>query len=184
MTKTLELPLTPETIDDLYAGDEVILNGPVYVARDAAHARLCQALDEGLELPFDIRNQTIYYMGPTPPPPGRLIGAAGPTTSSRMDRYTVRLLEAGLKGTIGKGSRSPEIREALQRYDAVYFGAVGGTGALLSQSIASVTPIAYEDLGTEALIKLELSFFPATVIYDRFGGDFFSEGREKYRLMA
>jgi len=182
VAKTVQLPLTPETIEELQAGDSVILNGPVYAARDAAHARLCEALDEGLELPFDISGQTIYYMGPTPPRPGQIIGAAGPTTSSRMDRYTLRLLEAGLKGSIGKGSRSPEIRAALQEYDAVYFGAIGGIGALLSQHITAVTPVAYDDLGPEAITRLELSFFPATVIYDIYGGDLYLTGRDNYRL--
>jgi fumarate hydratase subunit beta len=182
VAKTVELPLTSETIEELHAGDAVILNGPVYAARDAAHARLCEALDEGLELPFDIYDQTIYYMGPTPPRPGQVIGAAGPTTSSRMDRYTLRLLEAGLKGSIGKGSRSQEIRTALQQYDAVYFGAIGGAGALLSQHITAVTPVAYADLGPEAITRLELSFFPATVIYDIYGGDLYLTGRDNYRL--
>jgi fumarate hydratase subunit beta len=179
--KTVELPLRPETVADLRVGDEVFLNGPVYAARDAAHARLCEALDDGLELPFEISGQTIYYMGPTPPRPGQVIGAAGPTTSSRMDRYTVRLLEAGLGGCIGKGSRSPEVRAALARWGAVYFGAIGGIGALLSQHITAVTPVAYADLGPEAITRLELSCFPATVIYDAFGGDLFVKGREAYR---
>ena len=182
MAKTVELPLTPETIAELHAGDAVVLNGPVYAARDAAHARLCETLDEGLELPFEIYGQTLYYMGPTPPRPGQVIGAAGPTTSSRMDRFTQRLLQAGMRGCIGKGSRSREVRAALEQYGAVYFGAIGGVGALLSQHITAVTPVAYADLGAEAITRLELSSFPATVIYDIYGGDLYLTGRDSYRL--
>ena len=166
---------------ELRAGDEVLLNGVIYVARDQAHRRMIEAIDKGEELPFDIRGQVIYYMGPSPARPGQVIGSAGPTTSGRMDRYTPKLLEMGLKGMIGKGMRSREVKEAIKKYKAVYFAAIGGAGALISKSIKSSEVIAYEDLGPEAVRKLYVEDFPVVVINDAYGGDLYEEGKAKYR---
>jgi fumarate hydratase subunit beta len=168
-------------VQDLKAGDNLSLSGVLYVARDAAHRRIAEALDRGKPLPFDIKGQTIYYMGPSPAPPGKVIGSAGPTTSSRMDIYTPRLLAAGLRVMIGKGVRSPEVKEALKKYKAVYLGAVGGAGALISKTIIKSEVIAYPELGPEAVLKLEVKDFPATVINDIYGGDLYVEGKEKYK---
>jgi len=179
--KRIELPLTEEKVMELRAGDEVLLNGVIYVARDQAHRRMIEAIDKGEELPFDIRGQVIYYMGPSPARPGQVIGSAGPTTSGRMDRYTPKLLEMGLKGMIGKGMRSKEVKEAIKKYKAVYFAAIGGAGALISKSIKSSEVIAYEDLGPEAVRKLYVEDFPVVVINDAYGGDLYEEGKEKYR---
>ncbi|MCX7912436.1 MAG: Fe-S-containing hydro-lyase [Dehalococcoidales bacterium] len=183
MAKRLLLPLTEEKVKELKAGDELLLSGTIYVARDAAHRRMTAALEEGSPLPFDIRDQTVYYMGPSPAPPGRKIGAAGPTTSSRMDIYTPRLLAAGLRGMIGKGERSPEVKEAMKKYRAVYFGAIGGAGALLSRAIVRVEVIAYDDLGPEAVMRLEVKDFPVTVINDIYGGDLYEDGKRRYRTL-
>jgi len=182
MTKEIDLPLTEETIKNLRAGDEVVLNGTIYVARDSAHKRMIEALDKGQGLPFDIRGQIIYFMGPSPAKPGQVIGAAGPTTSGRMDAYSPRLVAEGLKGMIGKGYRSDEVKEALKQYKAVYLAAIGGAGALISKSIKKAEVIAYEDLGAEALMKLEVRGFPATVVNDIYGGDLYHDGKFKYRL--
>lgn len=179
----LTTPLTEEQIAGLRAGDNVLISGTIYVARDAAHKRLVEALDKGEPLPFDLVGQIIYYMGPTPAKPGRPIGSAGPTTSYRMDAYAPRLMAAGLKGMIGKGERSPAVREAIQRYRCVYFGAIGGAGALLSKCITDAQVIAYEDLGPEALRKLTVVDFPAIVINDIYGGDAYEAGRALYRRM-
>jgi fumarate hydratase subunit beta len=177
----LTTPLTEAGVLDLRSGQQVLINGVIYTARDAAHKRMVEGLERGEELPFDIRGQVIYYVGPTAAPPGRIIGAAGPTTAGRMDRYTPALLAQGLKGMIGKGPRSPEVRRALQEYKAVYFGAIGGAGALLAQCITAVELIAYEDLGTEAIRRLEVRDFPAMVINDCYGGDAYAEGRGHWR---
>ena len=181
MPKKLKLPLTEGAIREIRAGDNVLLTGTVYVARDAAHRRLAAALDEGQPLPFDIGRQTIYYMGPSPARPGQVIGSAGPTTSGRMDAFSPRLIAAGLRGMIGKGNRSPAVRDAMKEHGAVYFGALGGAGALLARRIKKAEVIAYEELGAEAVRKLELEDFPVTVINDVYGGDLYEEGRARYR---
>jgi fumarate hydratase subunit beta len=179
----LTTPLTDDDVMGLRAGREVLISGVVYTARDAAHRRMADALEKGEPLPFDLAGQVIYYVGPTPAPPGRIIGAAGPTTAGRMDAFTPALLQRGLKGTIGKGPRSDAVREALKRHKAVYFGGIGGAGALLSQCVKSVEMVAYEDLGTEAIRRLELKEFPAVVINDCYGADAYLEAREKWRRM-
>ena len=153
----------------------------VYTARDAAHRRLTQALEKGEKLPFDLKGQTLYYMGPSPTPPGRVIGSAGPTTSRRLDAYTPRLIATGIRAMIGKGSRPPEVREAIKKYKAVYFVTFGGAGALLSKAIKKAEVIAYEDLGTEAIRRLEVKDFPAIVASDIRGGDLFEQGKAKYK---
>ncbi len=178
----LTTPLMDEAIAQLRAGDEVQITGVIYVGRDAAHARLIAALDAGEELPFDPRGQIIYYMGPSPARPGRPIGSAGPTTSYRMDPYTPRLLAQGVKGLIGKGNRSAEVRAALQQHRAVYFAATGGAAALISASIKEAQIIAYEDLGAEALLKLRVEGLPAIVVNDVYGGDAYEEGQARYRV--
>ena len=182
MNKKVKLPLSEETLSGLRAGDHVRLSGSLYVARDAAHKRMVEALDRGEPLPFDLRGQTIYYMGPSPARAGRPIGSAGPTTSSRMDSYAPRLITEGLKGMIGKGVRSPAVRSAMKEHRAVYLAAIGGAGSLLSRSILKAETVAYDDLGPEAILRLEVADFPATVINDIHGGDLYEEGRAKYRL--
>jgi len=174
-------PLDAKTVRELTVGTPVLISGVIYTARDAAHQRLIEALDNRERLPFPIKGQTIYYTGPSPARPGRIIGSAGPTTSSRMDMYTPRLLAAGMRAMIGKGNRSPEVREAIQKYKAVYFVAIGGAGALLAQSIKKVEVIAYEDLGTEAIHLLTVENFPAIVANDIYGEDLFEQGKAKYR---
>ena len=181
-TVTLSTPLTDETVSSLEIGDKVFLNGIIYSARDAAHKRLVELLDAGKALPFEIPGQVIYYVGPSPARPGRVIGAAGPTTSYRMDPYAPRLMEIGLKGMIGKGKRSLSVREAMARYKAVYLGATGGAGALISRSIRSAEVIAYEELGPEAIRRLVVENFPAVVINDVFGRDLYEEGLNQYRI--
>ncbi len=180
MNKKIILPLNKKILGNLKAGDNVLLSGVLYVARDAAHRKMIEALDRGEPLPFDIKGQALYYMGPSPAPPGRVIGSAGPTTSVRMDAYTPRLLAAGLKGMIGKGVRSSEVKEAIKKYKAVYFAAVGGAGALISKTITKAEVIAYPDLGPEAILRLEVKDFPVTVINDIYGGDLYVEGKKKY----
>ena len=181
MTKKITLPLTESILEDLKAGDNVQLNGIIYVARDAAHKRIVEALDQGKTLPFDLKGQTIFFMGPSPARPGRPIGSAGPTTSGRMDSYSPRLIEAGLKGMIGKGMRSQAVKDAMKKYKAVYFGAIGGAGALASRSIKKSEIIAYEELGAEAIRRLEVEDFPVTVVNDIHGGDLYQEGKSQYR---
>jgi fumarate hydratase subunit beta len=177
----IKSPIEEKVIERLTAGTEVTISGVIYTARDAAHHRIIQALDRGEKLPFDLAGQTIYYMGPSPAPPGRVIGSAGPTTSRRMDRYTPRLLAAGIKAMIGKGGRSAEVREAIKKYRAVYLAATGGTGALLARAIKGVEVIAYQELGTEAILRLTVEDFPAIVANDIYGGDLFEQGRAKYK---
>jgi len=174
-------PLTDEIVARLRAGDNVAITGTIYVGRDAAHKRLVAALDAGQELPFDPRGQIIYYMGPAPAKPGQPIGSAGPTTSYRMDPYAPRLMEAGLKGMIGKGNRSKPVLEAMQRFGAVYFAAIGGAGALIAKRVKAAEVVAYEDLGAEALRRLEVEDFPAVVVNDIYGGDAYEEGKARYR---
>jgi fumarate hydratase subunit beta len=177
----ITIPLTDKVVERLRAGDKVEISGTIYVARDAAHKRFMEALDSGQPLPVDLRGQIIYYMGPSPAPPGKPIGSAGPTTSYRMDPYTPRLLEQGLKGMIGKGNRGPEVRQALRAHKAVYFAAVGGAAALIANSIRKADVVAYEDLGAEALRRLEVEDFPVIVVNDIYGADAYEEGKAKYR---
>jgi fumarate hydratase subunit beta len=182
MLKKVKLPLTEESIKDLHAGDNVLLSGIMYVARDAAHKRLVEALDKDQSLPFDIKGQTIYYMGPSPAKPGQVIGSAGPTTSGRMDSYSPRLMEVGLKGMIGKGNRTKAVKDAMIKNKAVYFAAIGGAGALIAKGIKKSDVIAFEELGAEAIRKLEVEDFPVTVINDIYGRDLYEEGKAKYRI--
>jgi len=181
MPKNIKLPFTDEIVAGLKAGDQVLLTGTLYVARDAAHKRMVESLEKGENLPFDIRGQVIYYMGPSPARPGKVIGAAGPTTSARLDGYTPRLLAAGLKGMIGKGVRSAAVKEATKKYRAVYLAAVGGAGALLARHIVRSEVVAYADLGPEAVLRLEVGDFPVTVVNDIYGGDLYEQGMAKYR---
>ena len=174
-------PIDDKTIEQLTAGTQVLISGVVYTARDAAHHRLIQALDKGERLPFELNGQTLYYMGPSPAKPGQTIGSAGPTTSSRMDIYTPRLIAAGIRAMIGKGSRSPAVREAIKEYKAVYFATIGGAGALLAKSIKQVEVIAYEDLGAEAILRLNVENFLAIVANDIYGNDLFEQSKVKYR---
>jgi fumarate hydratase subunit beta len=172
-THKLTTPLTDADVAKLTIGDVVLLTGTIYTARDAAHKRLVESLDKGEQLPFDLKGALIYYVGPSPAPPGRPIGAAGPTTSYRMDSYAPRLHSLGLKATIGKGKRSDEVKTALKKHTAVYFGATGGAGALLSQRIKAARVIAYEDLGPEAIRELTVEDFPLLVINDAKGGELY-----------
>jgi fumarate hydratase subunit beta len=174
------LPLTREKAAGLKAGDQVYLSGIIYTARDAAHKRLMELLEEGKSLPFPLENSCIYYVGPTPASPGQVIGSAGPTTSYRMDACTPTLLGLGLRGMIGKGTRSAEVIEAMIQAGAVYFGAIGGVGALLADCIKEAEIIAFEDLGTEAIRRLTVEDFPATVVIDSRGENFYVTGREAY----
>ena len=182
MAKKVTLPLTDKTLEDLKAGDNVLLTGVMYVGRDAAHKRMVEALDKRKPLPFDIKGQVIYFMGPSPAKPGQAIGSAGPTTSGRMDSYSPRLIAEGLKGMIGKGMRSQEVKDAMKKYKAVYFAAIGGAGALISKTIKKSEVVAYEELGAEAVRRLEVEDFPVTVVNDIYGGDLYQEGKAKYRI--
>jgi fumarate hydratase subunit beta len=177
----IQLPLNDADVAKLHAGDHVLLSGVIYTARDAAHKRMIASLEKGESLPIDVKGAVIYYVGPTPARPGRVIGAAGPTTAMRLDPYTPALLEAGLKGIIGKGGRGAKVKEALKKHKAVYFLAVGGTGALLSQRIKKVDVVAYEDLGTEAMRRMEVEDFPAIVVNDIEGNDLLEQGKAKYQ---
>jgi fumarate hydratase subunit beta len=180
LIQNITSPIDDQTIEKLTAGTQVLISGVIYVARDAAHKRLIEALDKGSELPFDIKGQTVYYMGPSPARPGQVIGSAGPTTSTRMDVYTPRLLAAGLKAMIGKGDRSQEVKDAIKKYKAVYLVAVGGAGALLAKTIKQSEVVAYEDLGAEAILQLRIEDFPAIVANDIYGEDLFERGRAEY----
>ena len=181
MDRTITAPIDRETLKSLHAGDYVYISGTIYTARDAAHKRMIETLDEGRELPLDLKDNVIYYMGPSPAREGRPIGSAGPTTSSRMDKYAPLLMDQGLKGMIGKGKRSAEVREAIVRNGAVYFAAVGGAGALLSKAVKKAEVIAYDDLGTEAIRKLEVENLPAIVVIDSEGSYLYEDAAKKYR---
>ncbi len=180
MVRKIRLPLTEELAKTLKAGDEVLLTGVVYTSRDAGHKRMCEALAQGRELPFDPKDATIYYVGPSPAKPGQVIGSAGPTTSGRMDAYAPTLLSVGVRGMIGKGARLPEVVEAMKTYHGVYFGAIGGAGALLAQCIKKSELIAYEDLGAEALRRLFVEDMPLVVIIDQEGNNLYEAGRRAY----
>jgi fumarate hydratase subunit beta len=183
MTEYIDLktPLENSTIENLKAGDKVRISGVLYTARDAAHKRLIEMVEAGNDLPFDVKGQLLYYVGPTPAKPGQVIGSAGPTTSYRMDTYAPTLIKMGLKGTIGKGSRSKEVIEAIKKYKAVYFAAVGGAAALIAKTIKKVEIIAFDDLGTEAIRKMEVENFPSIVVNDTNGSDLYDIGRGKYK---
>jgi len=183
-TINIKTPLDEKTIEKLKAGDQVFITGVIYTARDAAHKRLVETLDKGEKMPVDLTGQTVYYMGPSPAKPGQAIGSAGPTTSGRMDSYAPRLMASGLKGMIGKGNRSQAVKDAIKKYKAVYFAAIGGAGALISKSIKKAEVIAYEDLGAEAIRRLEVENFPVTVINDIHGGDLYEQGKAKYQIKA
>ena len=180
MEKYITLPLTKELAQTLRAGDTIYLTGTVYTARDAGHKRMCETLAKGESLPFDPKDATIYYVGPTPAKPGQIIGSAGPTTSGRMDAYAPTMMREGARGMIGKGARSPEVIAAMKQYSGVYFGAIGGAGALLAKCIKSCELIAYEDLGAEALRKLYVENMPLTVIIDSQGNNLYDSGRKEY----
>ena len=180
MEKKITLPLTRELARTLKAGDSVLLTGTIYTSRDAGHKRMCEALARGEELPFAPADATIYYVGPTPARPGQVIGSAGPTTSGRMDAYAPTLMRAGARGMIGKGARLPEVVEAMKECDGVYFGAIGGAGALLAKCIKRAELIAYEDLGAEALRKLYVEDMPLVVIIDCEGNNLYESGRAAY----
>jgi fumarate hydratase subunit beta len=179
--KTITTPLSESIVQNLKAGDSVLISGVLYTGRDSAHKRLIESLNQGNDLPFDIRGQIIYYAGPAPAKPGRPIGSIGPTTSYRMDPYAPKLIQMGLKGMIGKGNRSEEVKNAIRQYKAVYFGAIGGAAALMAQSVKKAEIVAYEDLGPEAVRKLEVENLPVVVVNDCYGGDLYKEGVERYR---
>ena len=174
-------PFTDEDVAQLRVGDHVKFYGTIYTARDAAHRRMIMSLKEGTGLPIDVKGQVIYYVGPSPARPGRVIGSAGPTTAMRLDPFTPALLDEGLKVIIGKGGRGSVVKKSLQDHKAVYLFAIGGAGALLSKTVKSLDVIAYEDLGTESIKKLEVDGFPAIVCCDMYGGDLLLEGKEQYR---
>jgi len=178
--KIITTPLTDEVVMDLKIGDNVLINGTIFTARDAAHKRLVELIEKGEELPFDIKGQIIYFAGPTPPKPGKVIGSAGPTSSYRMNIYSPTLIKVGQKGLVGKGDMSDEVMEAMKKHKALYFAAVGGAGALISKSITAAEIIAYEDLGAEAIRKLTVKEFPAIVAMDCHGGNQYKEGIAKY----
>lgn len=178
----LKTPLSDSDVEKLEAGDKVRISGILYTARDAAHKRLMEMIESGKDLPFDLKGQLIYYVGPSPAKPGQVIGSAGPTTSYRMDTYTPAFIKMGLKGTIGKGNRSQEVIEAMKEYKAVYLAAVGGAAALIAKTIKKVRIIAFEDLGPEAIRELEVDNFPAIVVNDTKGNDLYNIGSDKYKI--
>ena len=181
MDKHIKTPITKEMTSELHAGDYVYITGKIYVARDAAHKRMTEALDRGEELPIDIKDATIYYMGPSPAREGRPIGSAGPTTASRMDKYAPRLMDLGQKAMIGKGKRTKEVIDAIIRNEGVYFAAVGGAGALLSKCIKKSTLVCYEDLGAEAILELEVEDFPVIVVIDKKGNNLYETAIVQYQ---
>ena len=176
----LKTPLSDADVEKLKSGDKVLLNGVIYTGRDAAHKRLYDLLMEGKSLPIDVKGQVIYYVGPAPAKPGQVIGSAGPTTSGRMDAFSPKLIEMGLKGMIGKGMRKKEVVEAMKKYKAVYFAATGGAGALLAKAVKKAQIVAYDDLGPEAISRLEVEDFPVIVVNDTKGNDLYEEGMHKY----
>lgn len=182
MNKYVTVPAQADELKNLRAGDYVYLTGTIYTARDAAHKRLYETVTEGKELPVDLKNQIVYYLGPTPAREGQVIGSAGPTTSSRMDKYTPLMLSLGLKGMIGKGKRSQEVIKSIQENDAVYFAAVGGAGALLSKCIKKAEVVAYEDLGTEAIRKLKVEELPVIVVVDSLGNNLYETAVEDFKV--
>ena len=184
ISRNITLPLADDILETLRAGDELLLTGVMYVGRDAAHKRMIETLEAGKPLPVDLKGQVIYFMGPTPARPGKAIGSAGPTSSYRMDAYSPRLMAEGLKGMIGKGMRSKEVKEAMKKHKAVYLGAIGGAGALFARCIRKVEVVAYDDLGPEALRRLAVQDFPVTVVNDIHGGDLYEEGRARFRIVA
>jgi len=180
MQISLTTPLTREKARELRAGDSCLISGVIYTARDAAHKRLCELVDAGKQIPLDVTDNIIYFVGPTPAKPGQVIGSAGPTTSYRMDAYSPTLIREGLTGMIGKGKRGPEVVAAMKEYGAVYFGAIGGCGALLGKCIKKAEVIAYDDLGAEAIRRLEVEDFPAIIIIDSQGNNLYEMGRQNY----
>ena len=180
MNKKIQVPLLKEDIDELRAGDYVYLTGTIYTARDAAHKRMYDSMKKGEELPIELNGNVLYYLGPSPAREGQVIGSAGPTTSSRMDKYTPDMLYAGLKGMVGKGKRSKEVIEAMKRNGAVYFAAVGGAGALLAQCIKEAEVVAYDDLGTEAIRRLHIEDLPVIVVIDKEGNNLYETATEKW----
>ncbi|MGI6453808.1 MAG: Fe-S-containing hydro-lyase [Syntrophomonadaceae bacterium] len=178
--KEIKTPLQAKDIDDLQAGDQVTITGVIYACRDAAHKIMVNALKQGESLPVDLKDQVVYYVGPCPAPPGKVIGSCGPTTSGRMDSYAPVLIEQGLRGMIGKGPRSQEVIEAMKKYKAVYFAAIGGAGATIANSVKQAEIVAYHELGPEALYRLEVEKFPCIVAIDSQGNDLYRIGREKY----
>lgn len=181
MDKYITAPVKEEELRDLKAGDMVYITGTIYTARDAAHKRMIDALEQGEALPVPMENNIIYYLGPSPAREGQVIGSAGPTTSSRMDKYAPKLMDMGLKGMIGKGKRSEAVRQSIVKNGAVYFAAIGGAGALLSKSIVKSTVIAYDDLGTEAIRELEVEKLPVIVVMDREGNNLYETAIEQYK---
>ena len=177
----LKTPLTDRDVEKLKIGDRVLINGVIYTGRDAAHRRLFDLLKSGKDLPFDLRGQVIYYVGPTPAKPGQVIGSAGPTTSYRMDAFAPALIEKGLKGMIGKGMRADQVKEAMKRHKAVYFAATGGAGALLAKRVKKAEIVAYDDLGPEAIRRLEVEDLPVIVVNDVRGNDLYIEGAKQYK---
>lgn len=180
MSISIKTPFTQEMVKTLKAGDSCLISGVIYTARDAAHKRLCELVKEGKELPLDVKDSIIYFVGPTPARPGEAIGSAGPTTSYRMDAYSPTLIELGLTGMIGKGKRGPEVIDAMKKHGAVYFGAIGGCGALLAKCIKEAEVIAYDDLGAEAIRRIVVEDFPAVVIIDSEGNNLYETGKQSY----
>lgn len=178
--KDVKTPLSDADVESLKAGDRVRISGVIYTARDAAHGRLFPLIEKGEKLPIDVKGAIIYYTGPSPARPGDVVGSIGPTTASRMDKFTPALLQIGLKGTIGKGYRGQPVKDALKQYKGVYFGGIGGAGAVLSQYVKKLDVVAYEDLGTEAIRRLEVDGFPAIVLNDCHGGDLYQDGQKQY----